>query len=67
MRNSYSLKRIVKPTYVGVAVLGLLLAACGSSSNASSSSSASTSGSTATKAPTGEALLTYKGLMQPQS
>ncbi|TAN20385.1 MAG: extracellular solute-binding protein [Actinomycetota bacterium] len=55
MRNIHPLRKYVKPTSVGLAALGLLLTACGSSSTNSSATTA------ASKTPTGDALLTYQG------
>ena len=58
MRIVRPLKKIVKPTSIGIAALGLLASACGSTSSTSASSSATTA---ASQTPTGEALLTYQG------
>lgn len=53
----------MKPTTIGLATLGLLLTACGSSGSSSSSTTAASSGSSgsSSKTPTGAALLTYSG------
>lgn len=56
MRKYHPPKKYIKQTSVGLAAIGLLLTACGSSTAASSS--ATTAGS---KTPTGDALLTYQG------
>lgn len=55
------LRKFIKPTTVGIAAVGLLLTACGSTSSASTNSSSSSSGSSSSSTPTGTALLTYSG------